>query len=370
MSKIKVIHVMHDFLFGGIEAFLYYLTQSQQLNPELEISILCCQNKNEISNKRLQSLGIVIHYVKLNSFDLSILKYFRIIKITNEYDIIHIHSFKPILSKFFRFSKSKILYTNHSSGTIGRSNSFSFTLKNKLLVKFQNKIADGVTHNSKYTQIFWQENGLKNTDNWVIYNGVHFEKEINNNRAIEDYPELENKFIIGTTSRFISWKRIDLLIDAFKQIDNKDIILLLVGDGDQKTKLEQKVESLKIENVIFTGHKNKVIDYQSVMDVCVFPSHSEPFGLVAVECLHLGKPVVVFKDGGGITEIIDVIEKENVVADVSQLVILLNFFYQGFKKSIKDEMKPKRIEYSELFNMNKIEKEFYQCYKTLTNTNL
>jgi glycosyltransferase involved in cell wall biosynthesis len=370
MRKIKVIHIVHDFMFGGIEAFLFYLSQAQLSNENLEISILCCQDKDLVSNKRLQNTNVKIHYVKIFPFDLRISRYKKIIKIVNNYDVIHVHIFKPILSIALKYSNTKILYTNHSAGIIGRSNSLSFKIKNKLLVNFLNKNVDGITNNSNFTKKFWIDQGVKNKNNWVIYNGILFNEKVNFNRPYEEHPIIKNKFIVGTSSRFIPWKRIDYLMEAFDifQKNKPDVNLLLVGDGEIAKSLELKAKKMDSSNkIIFTGFKTSVTDYQSVFHVCVFPSHSEPFGLVAVECLHLGKPVMVFNDGGGLTEILNKIEEQNIVNSKEELVQRLENEYDKFNLKQTDPMIPKRINYSENYNIFNIESQFYTVYQNLLN---
>lgn len=370
MSKVKVIHVVHDFLFGGIEAFLYYLTQAQLNNPNLEVSILCCQAENKVSNKRITKLNIPIYYVEIKPFELNIFKYREIVKIVNRYDIAHIQIFKPALAEAISFSKAKIIYTNHSAGVDGRNSNLSFKVKNSLLVRFLNKCTHSISSNSYYTKEFWEEMGVVNKNHTVIYNGVFFNPNYDSTVAKKDFPVLQNKFIIGTTSRFIKWKRVDYLIKAFEsfQQGKDDVALLLVGDGAEKVVLEEYVQKQDYQSkVVFAGFKTNVTDYQSAMNVCVFPSSSEPFGLVAVECLHLGKPTLVFKDGGGITEIIKDIENENIVSDIDEMAKSLNHLYQQHKNNIEDVMKAKRIAYSEDFDVNKIEEKFFTLYSTVKN---
>mgnify|MGYP006125617349 CR=1 FL=1 len=190
-------------------------------------------------------------------------------------------------------------------------------------------------HNSKYTKQYWENRGVCSKNNVVIYNGVPFVKKHDKNNAYIDFPELKNSFIVGTTSRLIPWKRVDILINAFSMTKYKENMkLLLVGDGPERKNLDKLVEKNAIQNlVIFTGYKSNVTDYQDVLDLSVFPSVSEPFGLVAIECLLLGKPVYVMDDGGGITELIEDIEPQNVAKSIEHLTKLLDKAYEDQETS-------------------------------------
>lgn len=365
MTKKKILHVVHDFLFGGIEGFIYYLTQAQMKNENIEVNILCCQRKDKVANKRIINTGIKCHYVPVEPWDFNIAKYKKIMAIAGEYDIVHIHMFKPLLAQALAYAKAKRVYTNHSAGSTGRSQSLTIKAKSRLQVRYLNKHVDAITNNSRYTKDFWISKGVRSEGNYVIYNGVLFNGLPDKSRPLSEFPQLKNKFIVGTTSRFITWKRIDRLIEAFAifQREKDDTLLLLVGDGSEKERLAGLARSLGIsEKVVFTGFKTNVADYQSVMDVCVFASDSEPFGLVAIECMHLGKPTLVFKDGGGLAELVAGIERENIVADINSLASLLDKRYARHFQQEKEDNRTERIRYAGKFDINRIEKEFYDLY--------
>ena len=139
---------------------------------------------------------------------------------------------------------------------------------------------------------------------------------------------------------------------------------MLVGDGPERKFLEKLAQDLGIEeHVIFTGFRDDVRAYQSSMDVCVFPSTTETFGLVAIETLLLGKPTVVFQDGGGITEIISGISKEDVVTDENELVQRLIYYYDN-NVAITHGME-KRMNYAKEFNIENMAEEFNVVYSQL-----
>jgi len=363
MTKIKILHIVHDFLQGGVESFLYYLTQEQEKNKELKISILCLQKKEDVLNKRIIENNINCFFIQLKPFDINLYKYLKILKLTNEFDIIHFHTFKPLLSFFLHFTKAKKIFTVHSAGDINRPTSFNFKLKNNLFKIVLNKSIDSIANNSNYTKSYWIERGVNKKNNYVIYNGVPELKTYDKENVYTLYPHIKNKFVIGTTSRFINWKRVELLIEAFSLMKNCDkIILILVGAGPEKEKLINYAKEKKVEsNTIFTGYKSNVTDYQEAMDICVFPSVSEPFGLVAIECLLLGKPVFVMNDGGGITEILKEIEQNNIANSVNNLAVLLDNAFENLHYF--ENNKKLRIEKAKIFSVSSTEQQYATLYK-------
>jgi glycosyltransferase involved in cell wall biosynthesis len=94
------------------------------------------------------------------------------------------------------------------------------------------------------------------------------------------------------------FKRLDLLIDAVAAIDNPNLVLMVVGGGYGENRCKAQVRDLGIgHRVLFAGPKKPEEDlpaHYTLGDFLVLPStHSESFGLVVLEAMASGKPVVV-----------------------------------------------------------------------------
>ena len=113
---------------------------------------------------------------------------------------------------------------------------------------------------------------------------------------------LTDKPVVLFVGNLIKRKNVDSLLEA-KKIANSDYYLVVVGDGPLFKKLKKKVEDENIRDVIFTGARNDVENIIPSCDLLVLPSFSESFGLVLIEALACGKPVIG-SNVGGITEII------------------------------------------------------------------
>jgi D-inositol-3-phosphate glycosyltransferase len=100
-------------------------------------------------------------------------------------------------------------------------------------------------------------------------------------------------------------KGVDILIDAIAQLDDTDAQLLIVGGdtraGALKAELLSQARHLGIEgNVRFVGAvpHDDLPAWYSAADICVVPSYYESFGLVAVEAMACGTPVIASRVGG------------------------------------------------------------------------
>jgi L-malate glycosyltransferase len=75
--------------------------------------------------------------------------------------------------------------------------------------------------------------------------------------------------------------------------------LLLVGDGPERARAQQLAEDLGIaDSVLFLGKQTSVTELLACSDLFLLPSESESFGLVALEAMACGVPVVATRTGG------------------------------------------------------------------------
>ena len=138
----------------------------------------------------------------------------------------------------------------------------------------------------------------------LSWNSVDIEKfKDNDNDSFKKEFNLLDKPIVLFVGNLIKRKNVDSLIEA-KKISSSDYYLVIVGDGPLYDKLKSKVENEEMSDVIFAGSRNDVENIIPSCDVLILPSFSESFGLVLIEALACGKPVIG-SNVGGITEIIN-----------------------------------------------------------------
>lgn len=125
---------------------------------------------------------------------------------------------------------------------------------------------------------------------------------------IKNRLKINNEIIMLFIGRLVKVKNLELLLDAFKEIDNKDNknALVIVGDGEKDDKLKTKCKSESISNVYFEGSKQveEVVEYYAIADVFILPSYKEPWGLVINEALACGLPVIVSDSVGAVDDLI------------------------------------------------------------------
>jgi N-acetyl-alpha-D-glucosaminyl L-malate synthase BshA len=113
-----------------------------------------------------------------------------------------------------------------------------------------------------------------------------------------------NEKLLIHTSNFRKVKRIEDVIMVFNEV-RKSIPskLLLVGDGPERTAMENLCRQLKIcDDIRFLGKLDAVEEVLSVCDLFLMPSEKESFGLAALEAMACEVPVIS-SDAGGIPEL-------------------------------------------------------------------
>ncbi|MEA1940320.1 MAG: glycosyltransferase family 4 protein [Candidatus Caldatribacteriota bacterium] len=111
------------------------------------------------------------------------------------------------------------------------------------------------------------------------------------------------KYIVFFAGKLAHFKGVDVLLKAAKIYGNQlngSVMTLIAGNGVLYDELVELKNSLGLKNTFFLGHINQsqLVDLYNIADVSTVPSRSEPFGLVAIEALACGTPVVGTDQGG------------------------------------------------------------------------
>ena len=134
----------------------------------------------------------------------------------------------------------------------------------------------------------------------VIHNGIDedafgFRPEARQ-RVREELGITPDALVVGSIAAFLPAKNHGFLLRAFAEVARRDphARLLLVGDGPLEAQVRQQVQDLGLnQTVLFLGRRLDVPDLLSAMDVLLFPSLHEGFGLVALEAQASGLPCLL-----------------------------------------------------------------------------
>lgn len=126
----------------------------------------------------------------------------------------------------------------------------------------------------------------------IIQNDLLLQKKINSNKEkAKEYTQkyhLENKKILLYVGRFVPVKNISLILKAYAETKTNDTLLVLVGDGELKKKINEEINKLNLlSSVISTGslYGNDLYAWYYLADFFILASYNERFGAVVNEAL-------------------------------------------------------------------------------------
>jgi len=162
--------------------------------------------------------------------------------------------------------------------------------------------------------------------------------------------------------KFADWKRLDAVLQSAKVYEESDpqIVTVIAGTGGPKDILKyhsMAYETLGLKNTYFVGSMNQkqLRELCTVADIGVFPSKKEPFGMVFIECMACGTPVIGAASGGPlsfVTEEVGTLVPES--ADIASFSkVLCKTIMQALQEDWKTEKKAACLELVEAFTMEK-----------------
>ena len=278
---------------GGVETTIYNITEG--LNKSgIKCDVLCANSKNEYKEEAINGYKIyrVRSFRKIFSTAIAPQMISKLKEIVEEYDIIHIHHPDPManLALFLvNPQRQKIVVHYHSDIIKQRILQQIY----KPLLYWMLKKADVIIATSppyaEGSQI------LRKFSNKVRIVPIGVERPRYNEIEVKSIKEkFKNKKIVFSLGRMVYYKGFEYLIESAKYLGN-DYVIIIGGDGPFREKLSQKAK--KFPGKVYLLGKldnNEVGNFFKACDVFCLPSieRSEAFGVVLLEAMSLGKPVV------------------------------------------------------------------------------
>lgn len=292
---VRVLQIFYGMDCGGAENMIMNLYRGIDRTKVQFDFVVHTEKKCFFDDEILALGGRIYHapeYKVVNHFYYK--KWWRnFLKNHEEYKIIHGHmySIAPIYLKVAK---------NHGLITIIHSHSTSETFNIKELVKSCLRLkaknsADHLFACSAVAGEWLYGRDCANRKNYVLLkNAIDTDKysfDENVRKIIREELKISDKFVVGHVGSFGIPKNHTYLLDVFKRIslDRDDAILLLVGDGNLRAEIENKIKELDIEDkVIMTGVRSDVDKLMQAMDCFVFPSLYEGLPVTVIEAQAAG----------------------------------------------------------------------------------
>lgn len=306
-EPIRVLQVVTYMGRGGLETMLmnYYRNIDRD---KVQFDFLTHRDERWDYDDEIESLGgKIYHLPKLNPFSKDYLNALdKFFKEHKEYQIVHCHQdcLSGVVLKVAK--KNGVRFTIAHSHNANQDKNLKYLIKvfeKRKIPKYADKLFACGDEAGRW---------MFNTDDFEVLNNAIDTNLYTYNKEKADKVKkafgIENKFVVGHVGRFNPQKNHEFLIDVFNEIQKvkEDSVLMLVGDGDLRHEIEQKVRDLGLsDKVIFTGIRSDVNDLMQGMDVFLFPSLYEGLGIALIEAQASGLKCIIS----------DTIPKDGVLTD-------------------------------------------------------
>jgi glycosyltransferase involved in cell wall biosynthesis len=224
---------------------------------------------------------------------------------TTKPDIVHSHMYHAnIITRIAKIfvNVPKLVCTAHSKNEGGKIRMFLYRITNFLGDSFTNVSQEAV-------EAFEQKGASKRNQMIAMHNGIDcniFTFDINERERLREKYNLNNKRVFIHIGRFTEAKNHINLLIAYKNILEKfsDINLVLVGDGELRTQIEDFILNNNLsQNVSLLGIQKNISSLLSMSDIFVLSSSWEGLPLVIGEAMSCER-IVVSTDCGGVSEVL------------------------------------------------------------------
>ncbi len=365
--KKRICIVMSSMIGGGAEKMVMYIVNQLIKDSKKDVTLLLFKkigvNLAKIDNK--------VNIIELNS-QLNIRGILRLIKVLKRLtpDIIFL-SLGPLNAVFSLF-----LFLFRNSKVIARETNIP-SIINKIKME-KNRIYKIIDKLYKFSYKFYDLIIVQSDDmkkDLEINYGIPIQKikKISNlvdfdliqkslapkDKKCEKFFEDKEKIYGITMGRLTKQKGFDLLIERVKEIKSLNVKIYILGEGEEKEKLNEKILEYGINDKIeILSFDKNPFKYLKKADFFIFPSRVEGFPNSLIEALGTGLPAIVNDCKGGINEIIisgfngEVIDFNKVGND---LEINLNKILKYNKEKIREDI---RKRFNKEIILNKYLNEF------------
>lgn len=297
-EPIRVAQIMGKLWAGGVEmvVFNYYRAIDKS---KIQFDFYYDADSTVEPPQELIDMGARFYkippYQKLPSYITTLRRHFK----ENNYQIVHSHiNTLSVFPLFVAWSCGIPTRIAHNHSVPGGNEVIRNLLKYFLRLFAKVFSTEYFACSEKAGRWMFGDKDFENGKVFVMKNAIDFDRFRPSRDIVEKKKKelgLEKKLIIGHVGRFTFAKNHEFLLDVFKEISEKrkDVVLLLVGDGELHDSICKGIRRRNLENkVLMSGQVANPEAYYRLANVLVIPSIFEGFSLTTIESQIAGVPVV------------------------------------------------------------------------------
>ena len=221
-----------------------------------------------------------------------------------------------------------------------------------LASKFADRI---VTLTNEDREVFLKNLNVKSKIDY-IYNPTSYPNEMKNS--------CESKIAISI-GRLTSQKGFDKLLDIWKKIEEKgsDWQLYIIGSGEDKEKLLEQKENLKLKNVVFVENTKNIKEYYEKASIYLMTSRFEGLPMTLIEAQSFGLPIISYDIKTGPKDVINNEEDGYLIENNNEELFMEKFLELSKDREKIKEFSQKAYENSRKFKLENIIKKWENILK-------
>lgn len=296
-EPIRILQVVTNMSYGGLENFIMNNYRSID-RTRVQFDFLTHFAGHQDYEEEIAALGGKLYRLpKLDPFSRSYLSDLKaFFKAHPEYKVVHSHlncmSSVPLKAAMECGVPVRIAHSHNSTA----DKNLKYPLKLLYRYKIPGYATDFFACSDEAAQFTFRNHPCKILNNAIDSEAFRYNSEIRD--SIREKLHISDKLVIGHVGMFRKQKNHSFLLEVFKEILSKDknAVLLSAGNGPLFEKIKMQAASLGISNnVIFLGGCDNVHELMQAMDIMVFPSFYEGFGIVPLEAQAAGLPIITSK---------------------------------------------------------------------------
>lgn len=296
----KILHVYSGIYTGGgiIKKIINLVTTDRKNTHELYfIWYSDPLNKRLQMMKYLKSQNIDFNFTYHKSIWTSVPDFYNYLK-NNQYDAVHFYTDNVmVIGKIVKLMGIKHHYVRSFEGA-----PMYVKFPHKYLINWALTSCKDFVSISKYVENSYSVaySSLKNKNKTVVYNAM-----VHNLQKHNDVLERDGIICVGTLT---NQKQFDVAIHIVSILKNrykKEISLYILGEGNDKSKLQNLTKDLAVEDLVhFEGVVTNPESYYDKCRLFLHPAYNEGFGLVLIEAMKMELGVLV-ANSGALPEIVE-----------------------------------------------------------------
>ena len=312
-------------------------------------------------NTELNNWEFVLKSNSSRSFINIFLVYKIIKKLKSKYKklILHSHLTWPFFYIALIKNCSSIIKIHTEHNTFNKRRNFPFLrYLEKFLYRRYNYIIC-ISNSTKNNLEKWLKESIPKNKCKVIYNGSRFFKKSSRTNKKKE------KIRLVSIGSLTYQKGFDIAIKSINLCRDKVEKYIIYGEGPEKSKLQKLINELKLEDIVsIQGYRQDIDMINLNSDLALITSRWEGFGLVAIEFLSAGIPVIA-SSIDGLREILNECKVAKLVHEINEYMFAQAINTENLLNLESSLRKQLAINYSKNFSLNKMFDNYINVYNKL-----